>query len=132
MRETIDSQGIQLEKSNGSPIIFNGNIDATTQTIKVFIEVKDSSLKEGVYLEANLNAKKEKNAIEIQRSLLLENNQIFVVKDSVLDIIDVIPVYFSDTKVVLKNIPNGTVMLSKSIPGAYAGMLVKPLIPQNK
>ena len=36
------------------------------------------------------------------------------------------PVYFSDTKAVLKGIPDGTIMLSKSVPGAYAGMAVKP------
>jgi multidrug efflux pump subunit AcrA (membrane-fusion protein) len=112
----------------------NGNIDAATQTITVFIEVKNAKLKEGMYLEANLNARSEPNAIEISRSLLLDNQQIFVVRDSILDLIDVKPVYFSDTKVVLKNIPDGTVILSKPIPGAYAGMLVKPVenIKENK
>lgn len=105
----------------------NGSIDATTQTIQVFIEVNDSSLKQGMYLEANINAKNEKDAIELSRSLLLDSQQIFAVKDSVLDLIDVKPVFFSDTKVVLKNIPDGTVILSKPVPGAYAGMLVKPI-----
>ena len=27
MRESIDSTSIQLEKSNGSPVLFNGHID---------------------------------------------------------------------------------------------------------
>ena len=103
----------------------NGSIDATTQTITAYIEVKNENLKEGMYLEANLNAKQEKDAIEIDRNLLLESQQIYVVKDSLLDVIDVKPVYFSDTKVVLKNVPNGTIILKKAVPGAYAGMLVK-------
>ncbi|MBT8305959.1 MAG: HlyD family efflux transporter periplasmic adaptor subunit [Maribacter sp.] len=103
----------------------NGSVDQATQTIKAYIEVKDSSLREGMYLEANLNAKEETNAIEIDRNLLLENNQIFVVRDSILDIIDVNPVYFSDKKVVLKEIPDGTTILSKPLMGAYTGMLVK-------
>jgi hypothetical protein len=55
----------------------------------------------------------------------LENNQIFVVRDSILDLIDVNPVYFTDKKVVLKNVPNGVVIVAKPISGAYAGMLVK-------
>ncbi|MBC8756975.1 HlyD family efflux transporter periplasmic adaptor subunit [Kordia sp. YSTF-M3] len=104
----------------------NGSIDATTQTITAYIEVKNDKLKEGMYLEANLNAKQEENAIEVTRSLLLDDNKIFVVRDSVLDVIDVKPVYFSDTKAVLKNVPDGTIILSKPIPGAYAGMQVKP------
>jgi len=104
----------------------NGSIDATTQTITAYIEVRDENLKEGMYLEANLNAKEENNAIEIDRNLLLDTQQIYVVKDSLLDVIDVKPVYFSDTKVVLKNVPNGTIILKKAVPGSYAGMLVKP------
>ncbi len=109
----------------GKVIRINGSVDQATQTIKAFIEVRDSNLREGMYLEANLNAKEETNAIEIDRNLLLENNQIFVVRDSILDIIDVKPVYFSDKKVVLKEVPDGTTILSKPLMGAYTGMLVK-------
>jgi len=104
----------------------NGSIDATTQTITAFIEVKNPKLKEGLYLEAQLNAKREKNAVELDRNLLLDNNQIFVLKDSLLDVINVKPVYFTDTKMVVKNIPNNTIILKRAVPGAYAGMLVKP------
>ncbi|MFD2099668.1 efflux RND transporter periplasmic adaptor subunit [Flagellimonas iocasae] len=103
----------------------NGRVDQNSQTITVFIEVSGDNLKEGQYLEANLEAKEETDAIEINRSLLLENNQIFVVRDSILDLIDVNPVYFTDKKVVLKNIPNGEVIVAKPLSGAYAGMLVK-------
>ena len=116
----------KTETYKGKVSRINGSIDANTQTITAYIEVKDANLKEGMYLEANLNAKEENDAIEIDRNLLLESQQVFVVKDSLLDVIDVKPVYFSDTKVVLKNIPNGTIILKKAVPGAYAGMLVKP------
>ncbi|WP_179351627.1 efflux RND transporter periplasmic adaptor subunit [Winogradskyella vidalii] len=103
----------------------NGSIDATTQTITVYIEVKHQDLKEGMYLEANLNAEKVENAIEIDRNLLLDSEEIYVVKDSLLDVISVKPQHFSDTKVVLKEVPNGTIILRKPVPGAYAGMHVK-------
>jgi len=115
----------KTETYTGKVSRVNGSIDATTQTITAYIEVKHDNLKEGMYLEANLNAKEESDAIEIDRNLLLESQQIFVVKDSLLDVIDVKPVYFSETKVVVKNVPNGTIILKKSVPGAYAGMLVK-------
>ena len=109
----------------------NGSVDQATQTIKAFIEVKDSGLREGMYLEANLNAKEEANAIEIDRNLLLENNQIFVVRDSILELMEVSPVYFSNKKVVLKEVPDGTTILSKPLMGAYAGMLVKKFQKQE-
>lgn len=103
----------------------NGSVDQETQTIKAYIEVRDTGLREGMYLEANLDAKEETNAIEIDRNLLLENNRIFVVRDSLLDMIDVEPVYFSTKKVVLKNVPDGMTILSKPVVGAYTGMLVR-------
>lgn len=124
----------QTQEFEGIVSRINGSVDQTSQTIKAFIEVKDKRLKEGMYLEAKLNAKEEADAIEINRGLLLENNQIFIVRDSVLDLLEVTPVYFSDKKVVLKNIPNGTVIIARPVVGAYAGMLVKILeeTPENQ
>ena len=103
----------------------NGKVDQASQTITAFIEVRHEDLKEGMYLEANLNAKEENDAIEVDRGLLLENNQIFVVRDSVLDLLEVNPVFFSDKTVVLKEVPEGTAMVARPVVGAYAGMLVK-------
>ena len=103
----------------------NGRVDQASQTIKAFIEVKDSRLREGMYLEANLDAKEEMDAIEIDRNLLLEGDKIFVVRDTILDLIDVKPVYFTDKTVVLKDVPNGISIMSKPLLGAYTGMAVK-------
>ncbi|MEO1012188.1 MAG: HlyD family efflux transporter periplasmic adaptor subunit [Bacteroidota bacterium] len=103
----------------------NGKVDQASQTLKAYIEVEDSSLREGMYLEANLEAKAEENAIEIDRNLLLENDNIFVVRDSILDMIPVRPVYFTDRSVVVKDIPDGTTIMAKPLIGAYTGMTVK-------
>lgn len=113
------------KKYTGKVARINGRVDQASQTIKAFIEVKDGTLREGMYLEAILDAKQESNAIEIDRNLLLEGDKIFVVRDTILDMIDVKPVYFSDKKVVLKEVPNGTVIMSKPLLGAYTGMAVK-------
>jgi len=110
----------------------NGRIDQATQTIKVFVEVRGKMLKEGMYLEAQLEAKDEPNAIKISRKLLIDESEIFIIKDSILDIIKVDPVYFSPKEVVIKGVPDGTNILSKSVPGAYAGMLVKIYDEPNK
>ena len=78
-----------------------------------------------MYLEAALDAREENNAIEISRNLLSEDNQVFIVKDSILDVMDVQPVYFSDKTVVIKGAKEGTLLLKQPVPGAYPGMLVK-------
>ena len=119
---------VNLERTRtfaGTVSRINARVDQNSQTITAFIEVRDPSLKEGMYLEANLHAKEEENAIEIDRGLLLEGDRIFVVRDTILDLIDVKPVYFTDKSVVLKEVPDGITIVSKPVVGAYAGMLVK-------
>ncbi|MEM1003300.1 MAG: HlyD family efflux transporter periplasmic adaptor subunit [Bacteroidota bacterium] len=117
---------------NGIVSRINGNVDVTTQTITAFIEVAHEDLREGLYLEAEIKAKNEPNAIEIDRSLLFENDRIFVVKDSLLDVVSVQPVYFSDKTVVIKGVEDGEVIISKPVPGAYSGMVVKPIQSTTK
>ncbi len=119
---------VNLDRSHsytGTVARINASVDQASQTITAFIEVRDPDLNEGMYLEASLNAREESDAIEIDRGLLMENNRIFVVRDSVLDLIDVRPVYFTDKSVVLKDVPEGMIILSKPVVGAYSGMLVK-------
>ncbi len=117
-----------LEKTKeytGKVIRINGKVDATSQTIKAFIQVAHKDLREGTYLEADLTARSEKEAVEVSRKLLVDNKQMYVVRDSVLDLINVDPVYFSAETAVIKGLENGTLMLSKPTPGAYQGMQVK-------
>ena len=124
--KTVELEELSRNKTyRGRVSRINGRVDQASQTITAFIDVRNAALKEGQYLQARLNAKDEADAIEIDRSLLLENNRVFVVRDSILDMIPVEPVHFSDRKVVLKGVQNGTVLVSKPVVGAYAGMLVK-------
>lgn len=108
----------------------NGRLDQTTQTVKVYIGVQGSDLIEGMYLEANIAARSEKNAIEIPRTLLQNENQLFAVEDGKLVIKEVNPVYFTDRTAVIKGLLEGTEILSRPVPGAYSGMLVK-VSPSN-
>lgn len=127
--ETVTLKSLDgINTYKGSVSRVNGSVDVTTQTITAFIEVKHPDLKEGIYLEAALDAKEEPNAIEINRNLLSEQNTIFVLRDSVLEAVPVKPVYFSDTKVVIKGLEDGTIFIAKPVPAAYSGMLVKPFV----
>ncbi|MFC7356681.1 efflux RND transporter periplasmic adaptor subunit [Jejudonia soesokkakensis] len=109
----------------GKVVRVNGRIDQATQTIKVFVQVEGEDLKEGMFLEAQLEASEETNAINIPRKLLVDQDQLFILKDSVLDVMKVNPVYFSTDSVVVKGVPDGTLILSRPITGGYTGMLVK-------
>jgi len=124
--ESVELKTLEGDQSYmGKVSRINGKIDQASQTIKVFVEVRGESLKEGMFLEARLQAKEEPDAIEVSRKLLVDESQLFVVRDSVLDVVEVTPVHYSSKTVVIKGVPDGEILLSKPVPGAYAGMLVK-------
>jgi multidrug efflux pump subunit AcrA (membrane-fusion protein) len=127
--EKVTLTAMDLDKEyDGKVTRINGKIDQASQTIKVFVEVVGADLKEGMYMEAQLAAKSEDNAIEISRKLLVNENEVFVLRDTILDIIEVRPVHFSDKTVIIKGVPDGMKIISKPVPGAYPGMLVKEFI----
>jgi multidrug efflux pump subunit AcrA (membrane-fusion protein) len=126
-------KGSSVELSNlehtktwkGKVVRINGKIDQSSQTVKVYIQVKSSDVQEGMYLEASLIAKSVDDAYELSRTLLVDGNRVYIVKDSQLELVDTNPVYFNDKSVIVKGLENGTLVLSKEIPGAYTGMRVK-------
>ena len=123
-----------LSKTNSWEAIVvrvNAKVNQTTQTVKVYLQVKGSDLKDGMYLNAALKTKEINDAIEISRRLLVDNSKVYVVKDSILNLVEVDPVYFGNETVIIKGLQNGTSILSKNLPGAYDGMLVKT-IKDNK
>ena len=113
------------KKWNGKVIRINGKVDLTSQTVKVFVLIKGDGLKEGIFLDASLNATSEINAVEISRKLIVNNSEIFVVQDSTLQLQQITPVYYSENSVVVKGLEDGTTILSKPVPGAYSGMKIK-------
>lgn len=123
-----------LEKTkeySGKVVRVNGKVDQVSQTIKAFIDVSHPDLKEGLFLEANLVAKSESNAIEISRKLLVDNKAVYIVKsDSILTLSDIDPVYFGAKTVVIKGLNNQDKILTQPLPGAFDGMIVK--INKNK
>lgn len=109
----------------GKIIRINGRVDRTTQTIMVYIELRGKDLKEGMYLEAEMKGESVPESIEISRSLLIDESKVYVVQDSSLHLVEVEPVFFNEKTVVVQGLMNGQKLVSKTIPGAYAGMDVR-------
>ena len=102
----------------------NGRVDQASQTVKAYIQVEGKDLKEGIYLEAELVAKAENDAYEMERKLLVNNESVYVFKDSIIDLVKIDPVFFTDKTVVIKGLEDGTPVLTRTVPGAYPGMKV--------
>lgn len=123
---TVALQNLDNSKNwTGKVTRVNSKVNQTSQTVKIYIQLTGNELKEGMYLEANLNVKKETDAYELPRKLLVNNEKIFILKDSVLDLVKVNLVFLKKNTVVIKGLENGTKVLIKNVPGAYKGMPVK-------
>jgi len=105
----------------------NSKVDVASQMIAVFIQVSGQGLREGMYLEAEVKAKEEPNTYEIDRKLLVNNQQIFAINDTTLQLINIQPVYYKEKSVVVRGLEDGAVILAKAVPGAYEGMRVEIL-----
>jgi len=110
---------------SGKVIRINGKVDQRTQTITVFIQVSDKQLKEGMYLEAILDGKEEEETYEISRKVLLDNNQVFIVRENILHVTQVVPVHYKERTVIVRGLEDGTQIVSRAVPGAYVGMSVR-------
>ena len=108
----------------------NSTVDPSSQTIPVFVDVSGEGLKEGMYLEADLMAKEEKEVFEVNRKLLIGDNQLFTVVDTLLELHTIDPVFYNDQTVLVRGLPDDTMILANSIPGAHQGMIVKNISDQ--
>ncbi|MEM1216848.1 MAG: HlyD family efflux transporter periplasmic adaptor subunit, partial [Bacteroidota bacterium] len=101
-------------------------IDAGSQTVQVFIGVNGKNLREGMYLSGTVNSKDIPNAYRIDRQLLINNREVYAVRDSLLELKDVELIRLEDQQAVIRGLPEGTQLLANPIPGAYEGMKVAP------
>ena len=103
----------------------NKLVDQQTQTIQVYVIVEDKDVQEGQYLTADIEAQTIDNAVAINRSLIKGNNQVFVVKDSILEYKMVQPVYYHEQMAIVKGLEDGDVIMTSNLSSAYPKMLVK-------
>jgi multidrug efflux pump subunit AcrA (membrane-fusion protein) len=109
----------------GSIIRINAMVDPMTQTVQVFIQVRGENLREGMYLEALMKGEDKENAFEISRKLLVDGTKVYLVRDNILDLIPVEPVYFTEKTAIIRGLSDGDLAVTNIVPGAYSGMKVK-------
>ncbi len=102
-------------------------INTTTQGILAYITVSGKGLKEGMFLEADVQAKPIEHAFEIPRKLLVDNTKTYVVRDNELHLEALDIVFYKEQSAIVTNLADNTEILKFAMPGAYEGMLVEPI-----
>jgi len=109
----------------------NAKVNIKTQSVEVYIRMSDARLKEGMYMEAHINAIEFSNVFALDRGLLNGSKQIFIVKDNKLILRKVSPIHFTETLAIINGLDDGEEIISQPLIGAYSGMEINP-IPYNK
>jgi multidrug efflux pump subunit AcrA (membrane-fusion protein) len=105
----------------------NSTINPTTQLVSVFLTVSGKELKEGMYLNATINAGTANNALEVDRNTLIDGKAIYTVtKDSTLALMPVEIITVAEEKAIVRGIAAGTLLPITSVSGAFEGMKVVP------
>ena len=98
---------------NGRVKRINNQVDAGTQTVKVFISVSGKNLREGMYLRGDIAASSIENAAKIPRQLLVDQKAVYVVRDSTLQLEPVQVVKITPDAAIVRGIPEGTQLLQE-------------------
>ncbi len=109
----------------GKVIRINGKVDKNSQTVNVFIELLGKDLKEGMYLKALLKTEQIDNIIEIKRNLLVNENQMFVLKDSAIYLQEIQVLHQNEKTIMVSGLKDGDIILERPVPKAFEGMKVK-------
>ena len=118
-------QTIQEDASfEGEIIRMNKKIDQATQTIDAIVGLSDDRLRDGQYLKARISGNEISDAIKIKNNLILENNHVYLVKDSLLTLQKIRAMNYENDSVVIQGIPKGTLLLNEVLANAYPGMKV--------
>lgn len=99
-------------------------IDPALQMSTFFISLKGNDLKEGMFMQAEVEANTINNAFEINRSSLFENNKVYVVKDNILVLKKIKKEHVGEHTAVISGLENGEEVLTKIPPSAFPGMKV--------
>ncbi len=101
-------------------------IDEGTQTVNVYIGVSGKNLREGMYLRGEAAAVTMENVVEIDRTLLINENEVYVVEqDSLLRLQPVTVRKANRSTAIVSGLTDGTQLLTSTVPGAFDGMLVR-------
>ena len=99
-------------------------IDRNSQMNTFFVKVEGNDLKEGMFLQAKVQAKRIPNSFQLSRSALVDNNKVYVVKEGKLVLRNIENQFYNQDQAVITGLNNGEVVLTKVPPTAFEGMNV--------
>jgi len=106
-----------------------GNVNVSTQSATIFCKVSASpnmkdQMRDGRYLSGFIESAQIKNAFIVPSKLIDTEGNVYIVKSNKLDKLNVVQEFRSTNTSIVSGVPDGTILLSDPVSGAYIGMAV--------
>lgn len=119
------------EKTASGKIVRIGQyINPNTQSVDIFIAINNRSevqMYDGMYVQVEINAGVIKDVVKVPRRALIDNNHIYIVRDSFLVRSPVKIELRADESFYIKGVENGTNIVVEALSNPVDSMLVKML-----
>lgn len=102
----------------------NSAIDRSSQMVKVYIQVKGTNLREGMYLYGTSNGQTFENSFSINRKLL-NNGGVYLVEDGRVVHKKVEVNYVSQSTAIVSGLKSGEQLIADNMKGLYTGLVVE-------
>jgi len=103
----------------------NEKLDPSTQSLGLFVRLSADDLKDGEYLRGYLQGQALANAMLVERKLLMDENRMFTIADSTLEVLQLEILHSDPEHIIFKAPANNLRVPAQKIPGAYPGMKVR-------
>jgi len=103
-----------------------GTIDASTQSVPVFVRVSGRGLRQGMFLETDMALSSMESVVELPITALNRENQVHVIRDSVVVLQEVRPVQFQGSRVWVSGLKAGERVITESLNEPIVGIKARP------
>jgi len=129
MLKTGDKVNIFSEKGDsiavGKITRIAGNIDVNTQTIKVFVQLSSSKVKDGMYLRGVVGGSEINDVVQVDRSAIVNNRFVYFIDDGKLNKQDVEIVRLNEKYAFIRGIEANTEIINEPLANVQIGMKIR-------
>lgn len=127
----VKVSGVELSNELiGRIIRIAKNIEPSTQTVKVFVALTGSELKDGMYLKAEIEGEEIQNVLRIPRKAIYNNEFVYVINDGVIEQKQVEIIKVDEKYAYLRGINNNVKVIEEALTNVVLGSKFEAL-PQN-
>lgn len=123
--QSVELSSSDLSKKwNGKVNRIGTQIDAATQNIPIYISVYGRGLKDGMYLQGELNGQQLEDVTKVPKSVFISADELYVIADSTLTLKEIIPVKRQSDYVLVKGLFPDDKVVTGSLAGLFEGQKV--------